>query len=110
MKNYHTYQACIEACLKCAAICNHCASSCTKEENIAMMANCIQLDMECSAICYAAAQLMSLGSEKANEICRICADICEKCGAECSNHENEHCQECSVICKECASECRRMAA
>ena len=110
MKNYHTYQACIEACLKCAAICNHCASSCTKEENIAMMSNCIQLDMECSAICYTAAQLMSLGSEKANEICRICADICEKCGAECSNHESEHCQECAVICKECASECRKMAA
>ena len=40
-----------------------------------MMAKCIQLDMECAAICYAAAQLMSLGSEKAKDICRICADI-----------------------------------
>ena len=59
------------------ALCNHCASSCTKEENIKMMSLCIQLDMECAAICFAAAQLMSLASEKANEICKICADICE---------------------------------
>ena len=33
--------------------------------------------MECSAICYASAQLMSLGSDKEKEICRLCADICE---------------------------------
>ena len=77
MKNYHDYKSCIEACLQCAAICNHCASSCTKEEDVKMMAGCIQLDMECAAICYAAAQLMSLGSSKAEELCRICADICE---------------------------------
>jgi len=68
MEGYHEYQSCIEACLKCAAICNHCASSCTKEQDIKMMARCIQLDMECAAICYASAQLMSLGSEQAKDI------------------------------------------
>ena len=75
-----------------------------------MMARCIQLEMECAAICYAAAQLMSLGSEKAAEICRICADICEACGAECSKHQTEHCKECADMCKRCAEECRKMAA
>ena len=64
MKGYHEYKNCIDACLRCAAICNHCASSCTQEEDVKMMARCIQLDMECAAICYAAAQLMSLGSDK----------------------------------------------
>ncbi|MEO6327812.1 MAG: four-helix bundle copper-binding protein [Ginsengibacter sp.] len=39
----------------CAAICNHCASSCTQEQDVKMMAGCIQLDMECAAICYATA-------------------------------------------------------
>ena len=62
MNGYHQYKNCIEACLRCAAICNHCASSCTKEPDVQMMSRCIQLDMECAAICYAAAQLMSLGS------------------------------------------------
>ncbi len=75
------------------------------------MANCIQLDMECAAICYSAAQLMSLGSEKAIDICRLCADICEACGNECAQHtHHRHCQECAEICHFCAQECRSMAA
>lgn len=87
MTGYHTYKTCIEACLKRAANCNHCGSSCTQEENLKMMAHCIQLDMECAVFCYALAQLMSLGSDKAADICRICADMCEQCGAECGKHE-----------------------
>ena len=112
MTGYHTYKTCIEACLKCASICNHCASSCTQEEDVKMMAGCIQLDMECAAICYASAQLMSLGSSKAKELCRLCADICEACGNECGQHasHSKHCQECAEACKACAEECRRMAA
>ena len=74
------------------------------------MARCIQLDMECAAICTAAAQLMSLGSEKAKDICGICAGICEACGEECGKHGSEHCQECAKTCRKCAEECRRMAA
>ena len=71
MKNYHTYESCIQACLKCVALCNHCASSCTKEENIKMMSLCIQLDLECAAICLAAAQFMSLGSEKLSKFVKF---------------------------------------
>ena len=75
-----------------------------------MMAHCIQLDMECAAICEAAAQLMSLGSERAQDICSICAAICEACGAECRKHSHmEHCQECAEACLHCAAECRKMA-
>ena len=110
MTGYHTYKSCIEACLKCAAICNHCASSCTQEDDVKMMARCIQLDMECAAICYAAAQLMSMGSDKSMEICGICAAICEQCGNECGKHHTEHCQECAAACRQCAEECRKMAA
>jgi hypothetical protein len=110
MKGYHEYKTCIDACLKCAAICNHCASSCTQEEDIKMMANCIQLDMECAAICYAAVQVMSAGGQKAKELCRICADICDACGNECGKHKTEHCRECADACKQCAEECRKMAA
>jgi len=106
---YHEWKSCIEACLKCAAICNHCASECTKEEDVKMMARCIELDMQCAALCYAAAQLMSMDSGHAGELCGICATLCEECGDECSKHENEHCQECARACKACAEECRKMA-
>lgn len=75
-----------------------------------MMAGCIQLDMECAAICYAAAQLMSLGSEKAKDLCRLCADICSECAAECGKHQTNHCQQCAEACRICADTCGSMAA
>lgn len=110
MGNYHDFKTCIDACLQCAAICNHCASSCTREENMQAMAGCIRLDMECAAVCYAAAQLMSMGSDRAGELCRICAAICKACGEECSKHDTQHCRECADICRRCAEECSNMAA
>lgn len=108
MKDQQDYQSCIEACLRCAAASQECASFCLKEEDVATMAKCIQLDMECAAICYACAELMSLGSQHAMEICSICADICEACARECNRHENDHCQRCAVECNACAEECRKM--
>ena len=110
MTGYHTYKACVDACLHCAAVCSHCASSCLQEQDVKMMARCIQLDMECSALCYAAAQLMSIGSSKAQQICRICSQMCGHCAAECSKHQNDHCQECAAVCKNCAQECKSYAA
>ncbi len=83
MKTYQELKACIDTCLACATACNHCASSCTKEEDVKMMVKCIQTDMECAAACYAAAQLMSLGSNKAKEMCCLCAQICVECADEC---------------------------
>jgi hypothetical protein len=110
MNNYHNYQSCIEACLRCAALCNHCASACTKEEHIAAMARCIRLDMECAAMCYAAAQLMSMDSDRVKDICALCAVVCEECARECTQHDNEHCRECAAQCTNCADECLKMAA
>jgi len=104
------YQKCIEACLKCASACQHCAASCTRLDDVNMMATCIRNDMECAALCYAAAQLMSLGSDKATEVCKICAELCEKCGAECAKHDHAHCKACAEACRICADECRKMAA
>src|SRR2546423_9673212 len=100
MKGYNLFKNCIEACLRCAALCNHCASSCLQEEEIKMMARCIQLDLECAAICYAAAQIMSMGSDNAEELCKICGDACIACAEECSKHtQSKHCQECAGACR-----------
>ena len=82
--------------------------SCTHEDDVKIMAACIQLDMECAAACYAAAQLMSLGSSQAKEMCFICAQLCDLCAEECGKHHTEHCKECAEACKKCADECRRM--
>ena len=65
--------------------------------------------MECAALCYDAVQLMSLGSSKAAELCKICAALCEECAAECSQHSNKHCQECADACSKCATVCKKMS-
>ncbi|MEO5906729.1 MAG: four-helix bundle copper-binding protein, partial [Saprospiraceae bacterium] len=85
-----------------------CASFCLREEENPILARCVQLSTECAAICYAAAQLMSMGSKYAHEICRICADMCEACAKECEMHEVDHCERCAIECRACAEECRNM--
>ncbi len=105
---YHDNQKCIDACLQCAAICNHCASSCLSEQDVEMMTKCVQMDMECAALCYATAQLLSLGSIHAKAISNICAEACRACAEVCGNHNNEHCQECAAACRKCADECERV--
>ena len=102
---YHENKKVIDACLKCAALCNHCAASCLQESDTKMMVKCIQHDMECAALCYATAQLLSLGSKHAATIAKLCAALCEECATECGKHENEHCKECASACKECSIAC-----
>lgn len=103
------YANCIEACNACADACDHCAGACLKEPNPKPMARCIALDMDCAAICRIAAAYMARDSEFAMQLCAMCADVCEACGAECGKHEMAHCRECAAACKRCADECRRMA-
>ncbi len=105
-----TYQSCIDACMNCATVCDHCAASCLQEEDVAMMAKCIQLDMECSSVCKTAALMMNLHSDHANAVCQLCADVCIACAEECEKHDNEHCRRCAAICRECAEECMSMTA
>lgn len=104
------YQDCIDKCLECAAVCNYCAASCLNEQHVDHMRRCIQLDLECEAICYTSAKIMAMDGEHAKEVCSVCAAICESCADECSKHDNHHCQECATICRECSDICKSMAA
>ncbi len=107
---HEKYQSCIEACNACAAECEHCATACLGEDDVRMMARCIQLDRDCADICRMAAAFMARGSEHAGHICAECAEICQACGDECAKHSGmEHCQRCAEACHRCAEECRKMA-
>jgi hypothetical protein len=107
--SHEEFRGCIEACVRCAQACEHCASACLSERDVAKMAECIRLDRDCAEICFAATAWMSRGSRFAQDICRICADVCDACGAECRKHQMNHCQQCADACEQCAEECRRMA-
>lgn len=107
---HEKYQPCIDACYDCAAACDHCATACLSEDDVKAMARCVALDMDCAQICRTAAACMARGSEFAQQICKLCAEICAACGKECAQHKHDHCQECARACEACAEECRKMAA
>lgn len=102
-------QSCIEACFACAESCEACATACPREDNVKMLARCIQLNRDCADICTLAGPYMSRDSEFSKNICRVRADVCDACGAECDKHKSmEHCRICAESCKTCADECRKM--
>lgn len=107
---HQQFRTCIDACNACAVACDHCAASCLEEKDLKPMARCIELDMDCAAICRLAVEYMSRGSAFGGNICELCTDVCEACGAECARHDMQHCQACADACRRCAEECRRMAA
>lgn len=107
--SHDKFRSCIEACVRCAQECEHCTMACLQEDDVKQMARCIRLDADCAEICWGAASYMSRGSEFAQEICRVCAEICDACGDECNKFDMDHCQRCAKACHDCAEECRKMA-
>lgn len=106
----HTkYQSCLLACSTCAIVCMDCHSDCLNEHDLKMLRRCIRLTDDCTAICLLAIKAMASDSEFANQICKLCAEICTACADECEKHNHmEHCKKCSEICSNCAQECLKM--
>ncbi len=104
-----TWQKCIDACTKCFQACEQCITSCLQEPDAQARMHCIQVLRDCADICALSAQWMSRGSTFAPQLCRLCADICDACAAECASFQDQHCQDCATFCRECANECRNMA-
>jgi len=105
--NYQENEDCIAACLGTASYCNHTALWCTDvETHRKEMKKCIELALECAALCTATAQLISMGSDRAKDLCRLCADVCEGCAAQCGKFQNETLITCADLCAKCAMTCR----
>lgn len=90
----------------CAVECQHCASSCLKEDNAKALAVCISLNKDCADICNLAVKFLSRESKKAISAIGMCADICAECAKECEKHDHSHCIECAKICRQCEQSCR----
>lgn len=106
------FKDCIDACAACAVACSYCATECLKEANPEKLVKCIQLDLECAAICRSAVEVMSLGSEFSADLCRVCANACNACAQECEQHAHmgmDHCRRCAEACRACAKACEQMA-
>lgn len=102
------HQACIDACIKCAQICEECFSMCLNEPDVKARQKCIMTLQDCAEICSTAACYMSRQSINAKELCNVCATICQKCATDCEMFRDQHCQDCAQTCRQCAEECIAM--
>lgn len=94
---------------ECAATCEMCYTACLNEDDVTMMARCIELDRECADICRLTASILTRDSENKEKYVQLCAEICAACADECGKHDHEHCRKCSTMCEECAAACRKFS-
>lgn len=103
-------QELVRKLIECALTCEECEAACLNEENITLLARCIELDRDCADICLQASRLIQRDSEISDEYLMVCEKICRMCAEECNKHNHDHCKICAEACSACASACHSMVA
>lgn len=93
----------------CINACDNCYIACLREENPAMMADCIITDRECADVCRLTAQFVATDSRFADKLLQLCRDICITCEEICRKHPADHCQRCADACHQCHLACEEYA-
>src|SRR5207248_2223137 len=107
--SHEKFQSCIDACYECATECKHCENTCLDEKDVKKLVHCIKLNSDCATMCVLSAKMMAGGSEFANRLCILCAEVCDACADECEKHAHmDHCRNCAKVCRSCAKKCREM--
>ncbi len=100
------YNRLIKLLNECAAACEHCVASCLNEEHAGHLTTCIKTGIVCASVCRTTALSLEHGfSDQASLL--LCEEICRACADECNKHEHEHCKACAEICNNCAEQCRQ---
>ncbi len=92
--------------MECAVACETCAAACLNEEDVTMMARCIELDRDCAELCMQGVHLLLRDSELAHPFLVVCEEACRLCAEECAKHNTDHCRRCAEACERCAEACR----
>ncbi len=98
----------VQKLIECALTCEECEAACLNEENITLLARCIELDRDCADICLQASRLVQRDSEISEEYLMVCEKICRMCAEECNKHNHDHCRMCAEACVSCADACHGM--
>lgn len=105
--NRQLIERCLEECLRCLRLTSECVDACLAGEQVKAMARCIRLCLDCGDLCAACAEALGRNSEFGPEICRILADVCEACAAECEKFGDDIMRRCAEACRQVA---RQVAA
>jgi hypothetical protein len=110
-----TLVECIDACGACVLACASCADACDGErDHLQELRRCVRLNLDCAAICFATASVLSRQLLPDENVFRVQAEACEvvcaTCAAECERYAemHEHCRVCAEACRRCEVQCRRV--
>jgi hypothetical protein len=92
--------------MDCVVACETCAAACLNEDDVTMMARCIELDRDCAELCMQGVHLLLRDSELAHPFLVVCEEACRLCAEECKKHDHGHCKRCAEACERCAESCR----
>lgn len=102
----HNREECIQSCQQCFEACERCANECLHERELELT-RCIEVSLVCADTCAFTRHDLARGSNWAEKIALLCAEICDVCREECDKHDQEACLVCARACEECAEKCRQ---
>ncbi len=96
----------IAACQECHMICQEMLAYHGDESGGKQLSSGhIKRLMATIEICQVTANLLTIRAPLIDQLCDICAHICEQCATSCRAIDNEAMQRCAEICKRCAQSC-----
>ena len=99
---------CIEACQSCHAECLETVTHiCVESGGRHTEPSHVRLMLNCAGICATAADFMLSRSAFHQQLCGLCAEVCEACADDCEQIGGM--DRCVQACRSCAESCRRMA-
>lgn len=103
-------ERCIEACRDCHEVCVETSIHCVAKGGMQAEVEHIRALEDCAQFCSVAEDAMLRGSDFADSICTLCADICETCAESCDKFpDDEVVHNCANHCRGCADLCRELA-
>lgn len=102
---------CIDACTKCANVCQETIDYCLKQGGDHVAESHIKLLLDCAEICRVCDDFLLRRSQQATGVCRVCAEVCDACATSCSSFKGDsQMEKCAEMCTKCAESCREMSA
>ncbi len=104
----------IEACLTCAQTCTSCANSDLAESDVAELARCAALCINCADVCLTTMGVLSrpFASDHrvTHQVLRACVLTCTSSAEECARHaaHHRHCAVCEKACRACVHACEAL--
>jgi hypothetical protein len=100
-------EECIRLCLNCHHVCYEAAmNQCLEAGGQHVQPEHFRLMLNCAEICQTSANFMLSGSDLHHLTCAVCAEVCRRCADDCERIGEM--EECVEACRSCADACAEM--